>query len=107
MWRWPRQAFVCHWFVGLLRIELNGRKVGAGTLTIANHRIAVVLLDDHFTIRFLDRLPHLGLRHNLAHQILNGRLRVQVQQIAQSVVHTVERIRLGRMKRHLGMLLRE
>lgn len=86
-----------HTCLQLLRIELHRRKSTADALPIG-HRVPVVLLDDHFAIGLLNGFPHFGLRHDLAHQILDGRLRIEIEKVAQRVVQTVERVRLWRMK---------
>lgn len=76
-----------------LRIERHRRKTDARTLLI-EHGVAIVLLHDHLAIGLLYGLPHFRLRHDLAHQILDGRLRVQVEQIDERVIETVRRVRL-------------
>lgn len=52
------------------------------------------LLQVHLPVGFLNRLVHLRLAHNLPHEILDGRLRIQLQKLRNAAVLVVEYLRL-------------
>lgn len=54
------------------------------------------LLQVHLPVRLLDRLVHFRLAHNLPHEILDGWLGVQLQQLRHAAVFIVEGLRWRR-----------
>lgn len=62
-------------------------------------RLLALLLEVNLPVRFLDGFPQLGLGHDLPHEVLDGGLGVQVDQVGERVLVRVEA--LG----HLGPVL--
>lgn len=62
-------------------------------------RLLALLLEVNLPVRFLDGFPQLGLGHDLSHEVLDGGLGVQVDQVCERVLVRVEA--LG----HLGPVL--